>query len=88
MSIFSFNFDLLLESIIYVKNGVFDGDGWWLSDVEVIKFIEMNVMVDENNCMCWNLILILDKLGIVVVKLEVLFIIGLLDYVNYLENND
>ncbi len=88
VSIFSFNTDLSLESITYAKNSTFDGDGWWLSDVEVTEFSETKVSVEENERMRWNSTLTPDKLGIVAVKPEALSITGLLDYVNYLENND
>ena len=88
VSIFSFNPDLSLESITYAKNSTFDRDGWWLSDVEVTEFTETKVSVEENERMRWNSTLTPDKLGIVAVKPEALSITGLLDYVNYLENND
>ena len=88
VSIFNFNSDLSLQSITYAKNSTYDGDGWWLSNVEVTQFTETQVSVDDTDRMRWNSTLTPDKLGIVAVKPEALSITGLLDYVNYLDNND
>lgn len=88
VSIFNFNSDLSLQSITYAKNSTYDGDGWWLSNVEVTQFTETQVSVDYTDRMRWNSTLTPDKLGIVAVKPEALSITGLLDYVNYLDNND
>jgi lipopolysaccharide export system permease protein len=87
VSIFNFKNDLSLESITYAKTSEFDGDGWWLSGVEVTQFTDTQVTLETSERMRWNSTLTPDKLGIVAVKPEALSITGLLDYVNYLENN-
>lgn len=87
ISIFNFNDDLSLESITYAKTADFDSNGWWLSDVDVTHFSESQVNIDATARVRWSSTLTPDKLGIVAVKPEALSITGLLDYVNYLENN-
>lgn len=87
INIFDFNDDLSLESITYAKSGNFDGSEWRLSDVDVTRFSETAVTLDNEKSMQWNSTLTPDKLGIVAVKPEALSISGLLDYVGYLANN-
>ncbi|WP_346993020.1 LPS export ABC transporter permease LptG [Alteromonas gracilis] len=87
ISIFNFNDDLSLQSITYAKTGEFDGNGWWLGDVGITQFSQTQVSLETEERMRWNSTLTPDKLGIVAVKPEALSITGLLDYVNYLENN-
>jgi lipopolysaccharide export system permease protein len=87
VSIFNFNDDLSLESITYAKTSDYDGDGWWLSDVSVTQFAQTQVTLETTDRMRWASTLTPDKLGIVAVKPEALSITGLLDYINYLDNN-
>ena len=87
INIFDFNDDLSLESITYAKSGSFDGSEWRLNDVDVTRFSETAVTLNNEKSMQWNSTLTPDKLGIVAVKPEALSITGLLDYVGYLANN-
>ena len=87
INIFDFNDDLSLNTITYAKAGDFDGENWWLSQVDTTKFSSQNVTIDSVEHMRWSSTLTPDKLGIVAVKPEALSITGLLDYVSYLNNN-
>ena len=87
ISIFDFNDDLSLNTITYAKAGDFDGEHWWLRQVDTTKFSDENVSIDKADHMRWSSTLTPDKLGIVAVKPEALSIRGLIDYVSYLDNN-
>ncbi|AXR07607.1 LPS export ABC transporter permease LptG [Salinimonas sediminis] len=87
ISIFDFNDDLTLDNITYAADGYFDGKTWWLEDVSVTRFTDTQVSVNEQPKSRWNSSLTPDKLGIVAVKPEALSISGLLEYIQYLDNN-
>ena len=88
ITIFDFDDTLALESITYAAEGSFDGDGWWLEGVDVTRFGDNQVTLDNQARIRWNSTLTPDKLGIVAVKPEALSITGLIDYIAYLDNND
>ncbi|GGW93108.1 LPS export ABC transporter permease LptG [Alteromonas halophila] len=87
ISIFDFRGDLTLRSITYAQSGRFNEDGWQLRNVNITQINESQVTDEQQAQMNWDSTLTPDKLGIVAVKPEALSIRGLLDYIDYLENN-
>ena len=65
ITIFDFDDTLALESITYAAEGSFDGDGWWLEGVDVTRFGDNQVTLDNQARIRWNSTLTPDKLGIV-----------------------
>lgn len=59
-----------------------------LINVIYIIFIEVKIDIEVLFIWCWDLIFMFDKFGIVLVKLEVLFICGFNDYIMYCINNE
>ncbi|NMH59787.1 LPS export ABC transporter permease LptG [Alteromonas ponticola] len=88
ISIFSFNSDLTLNAITYAQSGIFEDNRWFLEEVDVTRFSEEKIDVENFKRQNWDSSLTPDKLGIVAVKPEALSMEGLVDYIGYLENND
>ncbi|MBF7074954.1 LPS export ABC transporter permease LptG [Glaciecola sp. MH2013] len=88
ITIYKFDENLELNSIISAEAAMFKNDSWMLQQVSSLSFSETQIDKYETGNLEWNSTLTPDKLGIVAIKPEALSIRGLISYVNYLENSD
>ncbi|WP_395340562.1 LPS export ABC transporter permease LptG [Ningiella sp. W23] len=87
IEVYQFDDELNLTGIIKAASADFSGNNWTMSDVNEMQFSESKISNRDVQSITWNSTLTPDKLGIVAIKPEALSIRGLIDYVNYLENN-
>lgn len=87
VSIYRFDDTLNLVSMTFAHQGVYKNDSWTLADVTETSFSEQNIETQHVDQRQWDSSLTPDKLAIVAVKPEALSIQGLMDYINYLDNN-
>ena len=86
ISIYEFN-DLHLERLIESERALYTEQGWRFEDGQITIFSEERVDTQSFDIYEWNSGLTPEKLGVVTVKPESLPISGLIEYVNYLKDN-
>jgi lipopolysaccharide export system permease protein len=85
--IYKFADDLSLDEIIVAEKASFTEDSWALQNVTLTLFSDEYVSMRSLSLMQWNAALTPDKLSVATVKPEALSIQGLVEYVDYLDNN-
>lgn len=85
--IYKFADDLSLDEIIVAEKASFTEDSWALQNVTLTLFSDEYVSMRSLSLMQWNAALTPDKLSVASVKPEALSIQGLVEYVDYLDNN-
>lgn len=85
--IYKFADDLSLDEIIVAEKASFTEDSWALQNVTLTLFSDEYVSMRSFSLMQWNAALTPDKLSVATVKPEALSIQGLVEYVDYLDNN-
>lgn len=88
IQIYRFNQDLALESWITASSSHYQKDKWVLNNVEETFLYDKEVVTNTFNTKAWASSLTPNKLGVVTVKPESLSIRGLLDYLDYLNENE
>ncbi len=86
IEIYGFDEQLQLKSWLSAASAVYQTDAWQLQQVSE-TFIDDKVKTIELNSKAWVSTLTPDKLGVVTVKPESLSIRGLVDYLEYLNEN-
>tara|TARA_R110002012_G_scaffold77385_1_gene196461 strand:- start:1441 stop:2502 length:1062 start_codon:yes stop_codon:yes gene_type:complete len=87
VSIYEFDNELYLRQITTAESATYQDKSWELSHVQSTEFSDNRIQVQDAADGAWESSLTPDKLGVVTIKPEALSIRGLIDYVNYLENN-
>ncbi|NCP66239.1 MAG: LPS export ABC transporter permease LptG [Paraglaciecola sp.] len=87
VTIYRFSEQLKLQQITTAKRADYGDQGWVLREVTYTEFLPKEVQVHHQQSDIWLSTLTPDKLGVVRVTPEALSIRGLLDYIQYLENN-
>ncbi|TRY31786.1 LPS export ABC transporter permease LptG [Aliiglaciecola sp. M165] len=87
INVYEFDNELNLRQITSAESAVFVDDKWQLTDVNYTFIGDQRIRGQAIELGDWQSTLTPDKLGVVTVKPEALSILGLYDYVNYLENN-
>ncbi|WP_102794392.1 LPS export ABC transporter permease LptG [Bowmanella denitrificans] len=85
--IYEFDEQLHLTRIINAAQASFIGQSWRLNKVVTTDFTENLIRKQVDKQGKWESSLTPDKLEVVKIKPEALSVRGLMDYVNYLENN-
>jgi lipopolysaccharide export system permease protein len=85
--IYQFDADLKLISIVSADTAVFKNDAWLLQQVKRQQFTESRIELAQLQQQRWRSSLTPEKLGVVTIKPEMLSLVGLIDYVDYLEQN-
>ncbi|OKY26056.1 MULTISPECIES: LPS export ABC transporter permease LptG [Thalassotalea] len=88
IQIYRFDRDLKLSSWLAASSAVYQKDAWLLSDVVDTYIQDKEITTKSLPTMAWQSTLTPDKLGVVTVKPESLSVRGLLDYLDYLAEND
>lgn len=88
IQIYRFDSDLKLSSWLAASSAVYQKDAWLLSDVVDTYIKDEEIITKSLPSMAWQSTLTPDKLGVVTVKPESLSVRGLLDYLDYLAEND
>lgn len=87
VQIYRFNEKLTLSSWTSAESANYQKDKWLLHDVTNTNVFENNIAKNHHESQPWLSSLTPDKLGVVTVKPEALSIAGLLDYLDYLKQN-
>ncbi len=87
VTIYAFDDAAHLKQITYAKEALFNGDYWLLNNPSFTYFSSDQISSEVQSQGLWRSSLTPDKLSVVTVKPDALSIQGLLDYINYLENN-
>lgn len=87
VNVYEFDSDLNLRQITTAENASFADDKWQLGDVLYTFIGDQQIRSQRVDLGSWESSLTPDKLGVVTIKPEALSIQGLIEYVNYLENN-
>lgn len=87
VSIYQFNDNLRLVQIISAQQADYTQNTWQLSDVKQVSFTELSIQNNQMPTYEWKSSITPDKLGIVAIKPEALSIVGLTEYIDYLQNN-
>ena len=87
ISLYRFNKDLKMESVMLAEKGVYDGNQWILDKVKRSTISESGVIVKEIPTIKWNSLLAPDLVNVVSVKPETLSSFKLYSYIDYLETN-
>ncbi|MFC3123265.1 LPS export ABC transporter permease LptG [Agaribacter flavus] len=87
IQIYMFDEELTIEKILSASQASYTGSNWNLSEVVILTFTNSKIHQEHLNAYTWDSTLTPDRLGIDAVKPEALSIQGLLEYVDYLENN-
>ncbi|CAM3742140.1 LPS export ABC transporter permease LptG [Rheinheimera salexigens] len=85
--IYQFDEELKLLSIVSAESAVFKNDAWLLQQVKRLQFTEPKIEQQQLDKQRWRSSLTPEKLGVVTIKPEMLSLTGLVDYVDYLEQN-
>jgi len=87
VNVYEFDSDLNLRQITTAEKANFADDRWQFSDVLYTFIGDQQIRSQHVDLGSWESSLTPDKLGVVTIKPEALSIQGLIEYVNYLENN-
>lgn len=87
VNIYEFDDDLSLTQITSAQQAKFTPPNWLLYDVKQVVFTKERIQNNRIPQYTWKSTITPDKLGVVAVKPEALSILGLTEYVDYLENN-
>lgn len=87
LTVYRFNAQRELESVVQGQNATYQNGQWLLTDVEITEHSVERIERKELPRWVWQSSLTPDKLGVVTVKPEALSITGLLDYLDYLQAN-
>lgn len=85
--IYQFDAELKLVSIVSADTAVFKNDAWQLQQVKRQQFTDQRIDLEQVALQRWRSSLTPEKLGVVTIKPEMLSLAGLIDYVDYLEQN-
>ncbi|CAB0151962.1 Lipopolysaccharide export system permease protein LptG [Pseudidiomarina piscicola] len=87
LTVYRFNEQRQLESVVRGKSASYQGDVWLLNQVTITEHAVEQITRQELPRWTWSSSLTPDKLGVVTVKPEALSITGLIDYLDYLTAN-
>lgn len=87
VTVFDFNEDLQLTRQLTAKSGQFSKGQWILSDVDIKRWHNRKIESTHAETLPWPTALTPDKLGIVTVFPERMALSELVEYLNYLEQN-
>lgn len=87
LTVYRFNEQRELESVVQGQTATYQNGQWLLTDVEITEHSIEQIKREERPRWVWESSLTPDKLGVVTVKPEALSITGLVDYLDYLEAN-
>tara|TARA_R110002126_G_scaffold15570_16_gene63741 strand:+ start:181 stop:1248 length:1068 start_codon:yes stop_codon:yes gene_type:complete len=88
LTIYKFDSDLQLETVVSADSAVYRSDRWRLNNVTELSFSKERVNSQQIPQQQWRSSLTPDKLGVVTIKPEMLSLTGLAQYVEYLKQND
>ncbi|WP_286233703.1 LPS export ABC transporter permease LptG [Thalassotalea sediminis] len=88
IQIYRFDENLKLSSWLAASSAVYQGNAWQLNDVVDTYIQDETISSTTSTTKAWKSTLTPDKLGVVTVKPESLSVRGLLDYLDYLAEND
>ncbi|MEW6990179.1 LPS export ABC transporter permease LptG [Colwelliaceae bacterium 6441] len=88
IQIYRFNDDLKLTSWLSAESATYQGDAWQLVNVNDTKLSQKEVTSERLHLKSWKSSLTPDKLGVVTVKPESLSVRDLLEYLDYLKENE
>ncbi|QOL27193.1 LPS export ABC transporter permease LptG [Thalassotalea sp. LPB0316] len=88
IQIYRFDDNLKLESWSAANKATYQQDSWLLHDVKNTKIYDMSYTTEIAETQIWQSSLTPEKLGVVIVNPEALSIQGLLEYLEYLKNNE
>ncbi len=88
IQIYRFNDELKLSSWTSAKSANYHDKQWLLTEVVNTEVTDKKIIKTEQETQTWPSSLTPDKLGVVTVKPESLSIMGLIDYLDYLEANE
>ena len=87
VNVYEFDENLVLRQIISALQANYSEDGWQLEQVKYTFIDDQRIRYQQLDKGMWLSTLTPDKLGVVTVKPEALSIRGLVEYVNYSNNN-
>jgi lipopolysaccharide export system permease protein len=87
ITIYRFNSERELQSVVQGASATYRSNGWLLQQVIITSHSTERVEREQLSQWLWNSSLTPDKLGVVTVKPESLSIRGLIDYLDYLKVN-
>jgi lipopolysaccharide export system permease protein len=87
VNIYQFDDNLHLVKIISAGQATYTQESWLLSDVKQVTFTPQRIQNNQMQSFQWNSSITPEKLGIVAIKPEALSIVGLNEYIDYLQNN-
>lgn len=87
VQIYRFNEELELTSWIAASSAFYQTDNWRLMNVEETFLYDKSIETQNYDSKTWSSSLTPDKLGVVTVKPESLSIRGLINYLDYLDQN-
>ena len=87
ISVYQFDDNLRLSQIISAQGATYTNKTWLLSDVKKVVFTPTSIQNNQMPSYEWSSTITPDKLGIVAIKPEALSIVGLNEYIGYLQNN-
>ncbi len=87
ISVFDFSEQKHLKQIVYAQEARYSGGRWLLSGVTISDFSPTQVITTSLRETTWNTALSPDLLDVVAVKPTTLTLLGLIQYVNYLQEN-
>ncbi|MDP4946081.1 MULTISPECIES: LPS export ABC transporter permease LptG [unclassified Alishewanella] len=87
ITIYQFDENLALQQKITAISAVYIEDAWRLQQVTALNFTPEQIIRVEAESQRWRSTLTPEKLGVVTVKPEMLSLQGLIEYVDYLQQN-
>ncbi|MCC5452730.1 LPS export ABC transporter permease LptG [Rheinheimera sp. UJ51] len=87
LTIYQFDENLALQQKITAISAVYIEDAWRLQQVTALNFTPEQIIRVEAESQRWRSTLTPEKLGVVTVKPEMLSLQGLMEYVDYLQQN-
>ncbi|MCB5227705.1 LPS export ABC transporter permease LptG [Alishewanella sp. 16-MA] len=87
LTIYQFDENLALQQKITAISAVYIEDAWRLQQVTALNFTSEQIIRVEAESQRWRSTLTPEKLGVVTVKPEMLSLQGLMEYVDYLQQN-
>jgi len=88
VTVFDFDDDLRLKKQVLAESGRFERDQWLLTNVTIKTWQNRQIQTEQFRSLPWPTELAPDKLGIVSVTPERMALSELIDYVQYLDNNE
>ncbi|MDP5205831.1 LPS export ABC transporter permease LptG, partial [Alishewanella sp. SMS9] len=87
ITIYQFDENLALQQKVTAISAVYIEDAWRLQQVTALNFTPEQIIRVEAESQRWRSTLTPEKLGVVTVKPEMLSLQGLIEYVDYLQQN-